>query len=118
MDRHNCHDEGLDGSRTSFTIGNNVGKRRACLVHKVGPKMYATHSSSLINNDDMRGTILLVSSIMMIRDESLATTPLHDNFVGETRVSISCYRLHSMEPTRLPKEGGVVLKEEDLTSYH
>jgi len=56
-------------------ISNYVDERRTPPGHTFGPKMHVTHSFSLINTDDRRVTILLVSSILMIRDESVTPPP-------------------------------------------
>ena len=117
-DRRNCCNEESDGSRTSPTAGDNVGKRRARLSHTVGPKTHATHSSSLINDDDRRGTILLVSSILMIRDESF-TTPHYTTIMSERRGSASVEHLKSLHTvfygaSPVTLRGGCGIKGEGL----
>ena len=74
LDRHNCCGEVSNGFRTSPMTSKKFGKRSAHLGHTAGPKTHVTHYFLLINADDRRGTIFLVLSILMIRDE-LVTNP-------------------------------------------
>ena len=64
------------------TTGRNVYELRARLdLTQWDCRRMWWYSSSLISTDDRRGTFLLVSSILMIRDESVIPTPPHnDNF--------------------------------------
>ena len=110
-------DESSDVSRTSLIIGDNVGNRRALLGYPVVPirsQHIPPHSPTM-----MIGEVLSSSYHQYWWYEmNHSPSPLHNNYVGEMRISISCYGLHSTEPARSPKDGDAVLKEEELTSYH
>ena len=87
--RCNCCDKGLDGSWTHLWTVVTLARGGRISVTQWDCRRMWRNASSLINADDRRDTFLLVSLILMIRDESPPTThpPPHNDNVEELRVS-------------------------------